>query len=605
MLYPTDLNSWYNHYPMEEVVTIKAVVKPTQFMSRNEQGKTNSCLSEMRDINKYFMNMTKVLTDSTSNRKPIHIIFTNNSLLETKQWNNKIANFGVDTMAILSSKDVKTKGEISSLIHDGDDCGRKVNYIMCCANRTRFEDIKWLVRTYSNEHPEYIFYIWLDEFDAIDDYVNLIRILKTYPKTIASFFAITATAIVKWFKMLMDCGYNATDVQLITNIVDSSEYRTISDHNLIYSDKIEHVGPVSNFKYILENPGEVCYEDTENKIKCHIPDLKSLKGKILFVPGEVFVSTHTAIKNIAIDILKANVVVLNGKEKAVFFADGRPKISLYDYKKKNKYLFNEWDSPIDVLRVIYNDPELRLKGDDNLVITGFRCIERGVTFNLPSFQFHTAIFSQYHFQGIDDIESIVQLAGRCNGWNGNVPIINIIAPKKLLDEVIAHQNRLIEFLKTSPSFIQIADMSNDPEAIPILIEITDEQLIKDLENTKKKNKKFDMITDGIKRGLIKVTNPNQPTSTREPFGHTYSAPTGKQFVYTPKTFRMCTPLTKDGKPENYRFDKFLEAYENGYGYGQGNAEGMYSVDVNFHDIWNGNERIKRGMGFISYAYKKV
>ena len=118
----------------EFLAPMVAIIKPTQFASGNEQGKTNTSLLEMERINKFYMNLGeedgKRLELTDKQKKIIHIIFTNNSLLETKQWNNKIASFGVNSMAIFSSQDVKTRGDISSLIHDGDDNGRKINYII-------------------------------------------------------------------------------------------------------------------------------------------------------------------------------------------------------------------------------------------------------------------------------------------------------------------------------------------------------------------------------------------------------------------------------------------------------------------------------------------
>ena len=66
---------------------MSAAVKPTQFKSGNEEGKTNTCLQEMSRINKYFMDLGKTLEQNLSlvaeakKKIPVHIIFTNNSLI--------------------------------------------------------------------------------------------------------------------------------------------------------------------------------------------------------------------------------------------------------------------------------------------------------------------------------------------------------------------------------------------------------------------------------------------------------------------------------------------------------------------------------------------
>lgn len=570
-----------------------AAIKPTQFKSKDEEGKTNTCLKSMNEMNKYFMSLGENVNTSIqmekSNKKPIHIIFTNNSLIETKQWKNKVANFGVNTMAILSSDDIKTKGEISSLIQDGDDEGNKVNYIMCCAHSVRIDDIKWLVKSYSRDRKEYVFNIYFDEFDKLPIFVPFINIIKHYPN-VYNLTAISATPYKDWFKLLHNCGYDY--INCITQIEDSSEYIQIKDHELIYTDMLSsRIYPAGLFEYIINHPNEVCYND--GAIIHKIPDIKSVSGKIIFVPGEFYIASHEKIRDISL-MNGWNCLVLNGKEKCIYKHDDTRPINISSYKKENSTRFKEYDSIMTVVREIYNNPIHKLK-ETNLIITGFNCVERGVTFNMPDFQFYAAIFSPYHYrEGSSQKESIVQLAGRTTGWNKFVPIMKILAPKYLLNEVCKSQQELIEFLKLKPDFITYTDMVHDSNAIPIELLFNDASLTQ-LESIKSKKKKFEIIKKGIQNGDIQFTNLNRTPSNKEPF-------TSKFDKYILKTVRSCTA---DTICENYRFDKYIDSFECGRGYGQSNKEGEFSIDINFVSHTKNNKEIERGIGFISYSWKDI
>ena len=572
---------------------MSAAVKPTQFKSGNEEGKTNTCLQEMSRINKYFMDLGKTLEQNLSlvadvkKKIPVHIIFTNNSLIETKQWKNKVANFGVNTMAILSSQDTKTKGEIDSLIVTGDDSGRCVNYIMCCANGVRVRDITWIIKQYSRKHPRYIFNIFLDEFDKMPIYATFIKAIQGY-ENVRNIVAISATPYASWFATLLDLGY--TYVPLLTKIEDSTDYRQISDHRLIYTNDIQIENPVANFQHILDNPGKVCYD--VDGVQMKIPDLKAEKGKIFFVPGTWRVDSHDDICAIA-KKMGWNCLVLNGKKKGFYYPDDT-YVTMKDYRARRA--FPEHTSIMAVAHAMYNDPGLKLK-EVNLVITGFNCVERGVTFNVPDFQFHTAIFSPYHFkEGSEAKESIIQLAGRATGWKEFVPTMNILAPKYLLDEVVESQDNLIRFLKESPTHITYADMMGDKNAIPIRLDFLDADLLAYLEGESNKLKRLEAIRAGIQKGLVQYTNPNRESTDSWAF----TAELGGKYAL--KTIRSC----KEGnKAENYRFDAYISAHNEGRGYGQSNQEGEYSIDINFLAHTKNGVAIPRGIGFISYAYLEI
>jgi hypothetical protein len=588
------------------IAPIKAVIKPTQFGTKLEHGKTKSSLEEMINLNKMFMNMGSTdeseffLDRKKIEKKIIHIIFTNNSLLETKDWRNKVANVGINNMAILSSDDIKDIRTIDSMIRTGvGDSGKKINYVMCCAHPKRFDDIKWLLRSYLREYPNFYFSIFLDEFDKIDYYASFIRIIKNF-NNIHCIYAISATAYNKWFRMLNSCGYS--EIPLITYIDDSSGYRRVRDHHLLYTDEIKISSPAENFRYILEHPDEICYNNSNIVYK--IPDINSETGKIFFVPAQFYVYTHKEVLKVANEF-GFNCLVLNGKVKGVFFVDGT-EITIDDYKRikeREGNPFKDSDSPMTIFRSMYDDPRYKLK-EKNLVITGFNCVERGVTICLNGFTIHTAVFTPYHYdEGSKDIESIIQLVGRTDGDMRHVPIIRIMAPKYLLDMVCDRQDKLIDFLQTSPDTVQFDDMCPVKEAIPIMLTI-DESILNLLEKESNKKKRLSIIRNGINDNKIQIEDKNR-TDTSDPpkYKNLKNHEDLLWFLdkYELKTIRSCK---EDTKQENYRFDKFIESHQLGKGYGQGVSEGEFTIDINFKAHTKGDVKIPKGIAFISYEKKR-
>jgi hypothetical protein len=57
--------------------------------------------------------------------------------------------------------------------------------------------------------------------------------------------------------------------------------------------------------------------------------------------------------------------------------------------------------------------------------------------------------------------------------------------------------------------------------------------------------------------------------------------------------------------ENYRFDAYISAHDQGRGYGQSNQAGEFSLDINFVTHVKSGVTVARGIGFISYAYLEV
>jgi hypothetical protein len=100
---------------------------------------------------------------------------------------------------------------------------------------------------------------------------------------------------------------------------------------------------------------------------------------------------------------------------------------------------------MDMIRACYNVPSLMLK-ENQLVITGLGCIERGITINAQDFHIDIAIFHLKH--NFRDEETTLQLAGRVCGEKSQMPeCTTVIAPESFIRFVSERQQELLEKLQ--------------------------------------------------------------------------------------------------------------------------------------------------------------
>jgi len=435
---------------------------------------------------------------------------------------------------------------------------------------------------------------------------------------------ITATPYAKYWDLVHSLGFG--DIPLIGTLPDASDYRTISDHKRIYTNLVNIKSPVKNFEYLLNHPGELCCTETDANglvTEHRIPDLKINTGAIYYVPGEVAVRTHAGlpfkdgtvkapgIADVANRYGK-NALVICGKFKGYMYTDGRPPISIADYKAKmiktnvpykdhngNVVPFSQV-AYMDIARHMYNDPALGLKGVD-LVITGFNCITRGVTFNSPNFQFDYVILSEYHYkEGSKQIEEIIQAVGRSHGNTSWVkPGIIFLSPKYILDMVEEKIKEIIEFLRSAPTEIKYADVFRETKAIPIKGVIHNRELIERLRGfgniTKKKRIGFmNLLREAVATGTMTLHDPNTHNSTHVKFSFD---------DYEIDTKRI---LDDAEKAKSYRFLEFLDHHDKRIPYGQSvKNDGLFNIDITLIEQKNATQRVEAGTCFISFVFKQA
>jgi hypothetical protein len=603
--------------------------RPPQFPS----GKTATALDEMdRQLENqlhWFFNQGEITSELLQNsrfkryKRVVNLIFANNSLIETDQWASRIVGRGKrQIMRIFSSKsDVNNADRLYSLITEGEchpdtDEDIPVDYVLMCSHSRRFanlcdrdaNNVRSILDRLNRNHKDICVVVWFDEAD------NFPRLLKEYiPKfktfpNVARMVAITATPLVRFWEIMHESGY--MDVDLIGEMPAASNYRRMSEHNLIYTDNIGIKSPVQNFKHILDNPGSLCYTETSETgivFERRLPfDIRGNAKRILFVPGENRRSTHLNICEVAKENNK-NTLILNGSDKAFFFHDGRPPLLITDYKNKmiaagkryGKMLFSDM-SIMDVAVAMYNTPALRLQESD-LVITGYLCVVRGVTFNRPDFQFTDCILSRYHYEEEDDIENIVQLVGRFHGNKDWVPKgINIYAPKQVLDVADKQIQALINFLETKPESMQYSDIFVEPNGIPLLATLTPDLV----EKVKTFGKLTEKKREQFHKMLVKAEEDGDFQIVAD-----FNKPTKRQIKFSLKEYTLESKrvFNEGDKAEARRFPQFYEHHTQRKSYGQGvKAPGHYTIDITSIDFpINKDFSLEAGTAFISFIFKDV
>ena len=203
--------------------------------------------------------------------------------------------------------------------------------------------------------------------------------------------------------------------------------------------------------------------------------------------------------------------------------------------------------------------------ETNLAITGYNVIERGVTFNTDEFNFTDMILSNYNLKSIGPL---IQLAGRSCGAKKYVDIMNIFCTSTIKEEIENRNTKLNEICKLNPVLYNRTDFSISKNAIPVKLEITNEQLIENLVELKIKHKKgymlkfHELLVQGIEEEQIK-------TFDRNNIG---------QFKIGSRKVKGIRMYQEGDKKEVRRFKNFNDAFDNFTTISQSCDINEYSID---------------------------
>lgn len=400
-----------------------------------------------------YLETSRCIPNSENGVHHTTIIFTNNSLIEGRQWNirlenennfRKVAILSSDTQRAMFNSSDKFLG-YCSCIDKPDDL---IDVLVVCNNSKRGDDILKIIKTFNERRinlstigiVNYKFTIMYDEADVSS---NLNIALEHINKLdsidcIESIHLITATPYNKfWNKLkqidlpqLKNLRYELSEVTSPKILID--DYRQIQEHNIIYNNV--ELNPVEYIKHTYTNFIE---GNTTNALR-------------IFAPPHKYIETHEEIKKFFL-YKEFIVVIINGREKCIYFSSSE-KISINDFNKKR--ISKEKD--VEMYRTLTKLHSLY--SNTNIVITGFNCVERGITFQTNGFNFTDMIIPP-----IKDVAIRVQVGGRANGGKEYVDKHNIYMQEEMFVEMKNKIKYAMDLIESPPELICETDFRETTE----------------------------------------------------------------------------------------------------------------------------------------------
>lgn len=471
---------------------LKVNTMPCQFTA--ELSKTKNALNYIKKITEiYDLNDASDLYDNCSFHK-ICIIYTNNSLEETRMWKTRTSNCLKDLIIwTLSSKQDSTFNNLAT-IQDAllgiKTSSELPNVIIMCGHDKRANDMITLIQRFEtqiklhlsiNKAP--IFEIFFDEADkqisVITKFLRspIVRKEEGIAGSLTSIMFISATLYDGFWKMLQNEGINSgLDFSWLTEVIENTaqdkgfesfgdyfdsllkQYRKISDHNIIKHDNLTF-NPVD---YVRD-----CFQIKNDDNTLKFFQNNNDKPFVVYSPAKNTIKSHNEMSNFYLSNGWA-CLVHNGTYKEFRFPD-KTTITIENFRKK----FHIDGELFEVLiKFCQEYPTL------NLGITGHNTVERGITFNTVGFQFTHCILSTYHSQ---KLETLLQMLGRNDGDKKFVGTFNIISTTKIFKIANNAVDRLTNLILTKPEQITYEHFSNidDPDynnkTVPIVVELNNEE----------------------------------------------------------------------------------------------------------------------------------
>lgn len=411
----------------------------------------------------------------------ITIIATNNCLIDGRQWNIRLVNDNKTRIIKILSSDKKRShiNDYSGFIGNclkAKKADELTDVLVVCNNNIRYNDIIQILEIFDDNRINLKsigilkckFTIMFDEVDKRDNLNNACRFINISKKfnCINSIHLITATPYNDFWKEMRELKIK--DLINLKNEISQisspeiliNNYRQLEEHNIIYVNS--NLQSNNYIKDIYEK-----YIDKNKLIR-------------LFAPPSKFTESHEITKNFFLEN-GFIVIIINGKSKDIYFPD-KNKISINEFNKEH---FSE---QLDV--EMYNTLSKlhKLYPNTNMVITGFSCIERGITFQTDGFNFTDMIIPP-----IKNISTSVQLVGRANGGKQYVKKHNIYIQKEHFENIRNRIKYAIKLIKSNPEKISELDFREKTNKekdivrweIPEVIQLNKEEFDKVSE---KKNK---------------------------------------------------------------------------------------------------------------------
>lgn len=349
----------------------------------------------------------------TYGRNIINIIFVDNCILQTNQLktrintNNKLDKFENSEGERCLVCTTETGLSFNQIYTNIEKKNHKI--IIMCSNNARIDQAYKIIKSL----PKHKFNIIIDEADKN---INIFARYFTNSKHFDNVQKIT---------MVTATPDKVLSVIPEINIIKSKEcnkniYHSFTDCNFLLiksqsTDYIEYVETVVEF-----------YRD------------KFAVGQVWFVPGKVLTVSHDKIKDI---FLNENfcVFVINGEEKRLYYSS-------------TKYIelpSGDDESIGEIIGSIYKSNKLKNK---KVVITGNKCINRGITIHSPQMLITHALFPITSTNKDNDY----QLAGRVCGNIKTFPKYKkplVICGRHYKETIINTEKQTYKYLNSSSNTI--------------------------------------------------------------------------------------------------------------------------------------------------------
>jgi hypothetical protein len=359
----------HNEGIQDEPSKLELIVKPCQ------SGKTFVMIQEL----------IQNFADYTSENW-IHLIFTDNSILQTQQlqkrldtdetMNECIENIHSNCIVLSSESRVKKLPDLIRSIES-----QYHRNIIAPANKTRIVQLDACMQ----QLTQYRYSIWIDEADKTFTSERNIEYIQKWllRENVMKITFITATPL----RLFQD--YQHMKIYAMQNTYMENAYQRLEDCDCI----------IENF------PEEDTFPYLQSVIEKHKSSLQN--GQCWFVPGDFTKHSHELIKDFLIK-KRISVILINGDHKSVY---------IVEKNDKNRWICNEITIRDDIrtpeeLAVVCGNIYERYHLHEKIVaITGNICISRGITISSPKMMITHAIIPPSSSTDC----ALYQLAGRVCG----------------------------------------------------------------------------------------------------------------------------------------------------------------------------------------------
>lgn len=403
---------------MEETSKFTLCVIPTQF------GKTFTAIT----------NIMTELNQDNSFGKSLHIVFTMNTLLNNKQFSQRLVEvenkYGPGSICVFSSSydgdytHVKDQLQLSGKFIDEATCPK---VIIMCSNKFRYDNgVKLIdilnrnktsidrVYTYYDELHKYITSDVRRQIETIHD-CDIVWGITALTATPHKIWDQTSSSF--WSKLKMIKLENFNDVN----------YAGYNDMNFVCEDEFFMAN------YYL--PKEFYSSEQDKTIIGFIHYILKKYPSILedntrtFIPANNRCVSHNFVRDLIFHLNDtAVVIVLNGMEKTLKYKDENGTYITCDLKKGDGEVCETYS-------YILTQHKIRSRP---LVITGFYCVSMGQTLTHRSLgSFTSAIFSHLDLQNDDIYQLFGRVTGRMKDWGDKYVKTNIYCPTNTMNRCIA------------------------------------------------------------------------------------------------------------------------------------------------------------------------